>query len=700
MDSNITHIRGRITDALQIGIVIFLFPTLFFSLLRSKETGWQWLYLVHITFTILVILIFYNSKKLSILFKIHFYCSLGLLVSFLDAYKFGLSSTYYFCILSTVASTLILGKRVGYYYLAVSVLGVSIIGFLHCSYIIKPNINFNTYNYNITSWLAITFSLLYLLLMSVKAIGLSHEEFNKSINLLIQKTKEQEISQAALKLSEEQYRILVNNALMPVIVTKFNGEIVFVNSATEKLFGDSFNNLSNKSVLNFWIDLDAREDFIRALTEKGVCENKEVEFFNIKKEPLSLVLSANTIIYDGEPAILSVLKNITDLKISEILKQKNQQLLIEKERAEVSEQLTKELLKKLTRSKEELEQSESKYKQAQKIGHIGSWELDLINKQFWGSDEAKRIYGFDLDDNNLNFSIVTNRVINRTEADIALKVLLEEHKPYNIELEIKPFNGEENKILNSIAELVKDELGTPVKILGTIQDITARKKVEGEMIRLNKELRELANHLQTIREEERMDIAKEIHDELAQNLVALNINATYIKNGIKDQNSRMSEVIEEQITIANNLIKTSRSLFNSLHSTALNEVGFFGAIEWYAENQLKEYKIDVTVNSNVEDTILPEEISYPLFRVFQEIIANIKIHSKASSVIINLTMNNNILSLTISDNGIGFETSSIDINNSHGLLVVRERIYAMNGKIVITSGIKEGTTLKIDIPIN
>ena len=527
------------------------------------------------------------------------------------------------------------------------------------------------------------------------------------------------------------------------------------------------------------------------------------------------------------PAILSILQNITDQKTAEIIKKKNEQLVIEKERAEISERTTKELLEKLKKSKEEVETSELKYRQAQEIGHIGNWEYDIRNNVFWGSDEAKRIYGFSRNDQNFSFEQVTKRVINRSKADAAFDALLKNNKPYNIELEIQPLKSTEKKIIYSIAELIKDEHGVATKITGILQDITEkkyaeaalkeseeryrsivtnslmgiilrsntklifvneafcnmigyseeelmsmtllefmitfhpddrdivyqrhldliakkpvpnkyeirrihksgriiwvdsvtqnvsyggsdvqlgmyieiteRKKAEEEMHRLTIELRELANHLQTVREEERLLIANEIHDKLAQNLVALNMNANYIKTSIKDSNLKLKEVIDEQIDIANDLVKTSRTLFNSLHLAALDELGLFESIEWYAKDQLKEYRIDVLLESNVEGFLFTKELSYPLFRIAQEAISNIKLYSKATTVFISLSKENNVLSLLIKDDGVGFETSSRYAINNHGLLGIRERVYALNGKLNIESKLGEGTSIHIEVPLD
>ena len=824
METDLKQIKTKLIEALQIGYIIFVIPALAASLLRINQTGWHWTYLVQIALTIMAVLMYLFRSKCSLAVKTHLSCIFFILVCFQGAVRLSISGAIYYCALAILIGVLLFGKRTGVIYSIVSITGLIIIALLHYYKIITTEVDFNIYNFSFTAWLNSLIALAFFMIMSILSIGLFYEYFNRSIATLIQKSKEQEIIRAELAVSEERYRLLINNTLIPISVTNYNGDIIFMNQAAEKLFKISINDSSNNSIVQFWNKTDQRDEYINELKSFGCCKNKEVEFRTPTGEILTLILDANIILYDQKTAILSVAHDITDQKATDIIRKKNEQLTFEKERAEISELNTKELLKQLTISKEAIELSEKRYKQAQVVGKTGSWELDLRTNIFWGSDEAKRIYGFKPDETTFNFEEVTKCVIDRTINDKALKNLLQENKPYNIIFDINPYDGSERKTIHSIAELLKDELDNPIKITGVIHDITERKKIEEalkeseeryrtivenammgiiirnedkllfinkalckisgytedelshmdnnmllstihpndqkrmiqqqsdrlakkdnsqryemrrvtkdgkviwldvltnnikyganeaqlglflditerkqaeeELNRLNVELRELAKHLQTIREEERLAVAKEIHDELSQNLVAMNFNSVYLKNSIKEEDSKIKTVIEDQIAIASNLINKSRVIFNSLHPTILDEIGLLAAIDWYANNQLKDYKITVEIHSNAEDEIFPNDISFPLFRIFQEVIANVKLHSKAQKVTIDLFKENDTLSITIEDNGIGFDTKSIDVMNSHGLLGIRERVYAMNGHLLIKSTIGEGTIVNVTI---
>lgn len=237
------------------------------------------------------------------------------------------------------------------------------------------------------------------------------------------------------------------------------------------------------------------------------------------------------------------------------------------------------------------------------------------------------------------------------------------------------------------------------QVIAVLRDISDRLKNEQEMNRLNTELRILANHLSTIREEERSDIAKEIHDELAQNLVAMNLNASRLKNKIHDDS--VKEIIDEQIEISNSVLKTSKTLFNSLHPSILDELGLEAAIKWYAKTRFKstDIKFEFRTNAHIGNDNIPKAVNLGFFRIYQETITNILRHAKATTISIELIKSRDNLLMQIKDNGSGFDVGKVDTFQHHGLLVIRERVLSMRGEFTIDSAVGKGTTLEIKVPI-
>ena len=127
------------------------------------------------------------------------------------------------------------------------------------------------------------------------------------------------------------------------------------------------------------------------------------------------------------------------------------------------------------KAEDALKQNENRYKSAQRMGKVGNWEYDILTKKFWGSAEAKRIYGFDPESKNFTTDTVENCIPDRDRVHQALVDLIEKRQPYDLEFEIRPISGPDKKIINSIAEIVDYESGIPTKVAGVIQDITDRK---------------------------------------------------------------------------------------------------------------------------------------------------------------------------------------------------------------------------------
>lgn len=142
---------------------------------------------------------------------------------------------------------------------------------------------------------------------------------------------------------------------------------------------------------------------------------------------------------------------------------------------------------------QELRDSEERYKKAQNIGHVGSWEFDLLKNTFWGSDEAKRIYGFNLTDDVFNAKEVQSCVINRENADKALKDLIELDKPYNIEFEIYRYRTFDRRTIHSLAEVVRNGNHYPIKVYGTIHDITEQKLAQKKITQLSRAVEQSPN---------------------------------------------------------------------------------------------------------------------------------------------------------------------------------------------------------------
>ncbi|PKL24195.1 MAG: hypothetical protein CVV47_10620 [Spirochaetae bacterium HGW-Spirochaetae-3] len=144
---------------------------------------------------------------------------------------------------------------------------------------------------------------------------------------------------------------------------------------------------------------------------------------------------------------------------------------------------------------ERLRTSEERYLKAQRIGRVGNWEYDLRTDSFWGSDEAKRIYGFDPDEEGFSPDEVESRILERDRVHQALIDLIEHDAVYNLEFEIRPKGQERTRIIWSVAELHRSERGEPTLVTGVVQDITERALAQRNLIASETKYRKLIDVL-------------------------------------------------------------------------------------------------------------------------------------------------------------------------------------------------------------
>lgn len=141
-----------------------------------------------------------------------------------------------------------------------------------------------------------------------------------------------------------------------------------------------------------------------------------------------------------------------------------------------------------------LRTSEERYRKAQAVARVGSWEYHIVTDSFWGSEEGKRIYGFDPDTDDFSSEEVMKHVIERERVDRALIDLIEKDIPYDIEFEIVPRGSDEIRTIRSVAELERDEEGNPVTVTGILHDITLRKQAERALKKSEEKYRRLFNY--------------------------------------------------------------------------------------------------------------------------------------------------------------------------------------------------------------
>jgi two-component system sensor histidine kinase UhpB len=241
-----------------------------------------------------------------------------------------------------------------------------------------------------------------------------------------------------------------------------------------------------------------------------------------------------------------------------------------------------------------------------------------------------------------------------------------------------------------------DKQGRPVSMWAIIRDISIRQKAFAELKESQAQLRALASHIQNVREEEKISIAREIHDELGHLLTAVKLDLEEIGVSPATANN-IQEKLNPIISLVDSCIDTARKISFDLHPGILDHFGLIPALEW----MIDQFSIRTKIKCRFSlPKILPEfnkTESTVVFRIFQEIFTNITRHSKASKIDIILSQSVGNILFMITDNGIGFDTGTSMKNASLGLLSMKERALSIGAGFSIASEPGKGTTIKLQI---
>ena len=266
---------------------------------------------------------------------------------------------------------------------------------------------------------------------------------------------------------------------------------------------------------------------------------------------------------------------------------------------------------------------------------------------------------------------------------------------------------------------IKNSEGAPDGYVMVCRDFTERKKIELQLEQFNKELeeqvkiktaeinqsyqdiRQLASHLQDIREEERTGIAREIHDELGQQLTGLKMDLSWMtKRKIMQEDNELRQKATVVMSLLDTAIMTVRRIATELRPSILDDLGLVAAIEWQCQEFERRSGIRTEFTTTLEEFVHSSAIAIGLFRICQESMTNVARHAAAGRIRISLQEEiKEYILLKVEDDGKGFEVRTTGAKKTLGLLGMKERTLMMGGDFRIESEPGKGTTLFVTVPI-
>ncbi|MEC5164249.1 PAS domain S-box-containing protein [Janthinobacterium sp. CG_23.3] len=258
-------------------------------------------------------------------------------------------------------------------------------------------------------------------------------------------------------------------------------------------------------------------------------------------------------------------------------------------------------------------------------------------------------------------------------------------------------SGERFPLEGSIASQSED--GATVYTI-ILRDITERKQMHEQLERSFSQLRQLSATLQTIREEERKHIARELHDDLGQLLATLRLDLTLLQQHA-DPTPASARILSNMDGLIVTAITSLRRIAGNLRPRALDEGGLYFALQSLRQEFVQRHGINVELLADEAELTLDDVYSTAIYRIVQESLTNIARHAQARNVTVSLHRIDSELALAIQDDGRGIQESDMDKASSFGLLGMRERVWNLHGVINISAndGATRGTRIDVVLPL-
>lgn len=504
------------------------------------------------------------------------------------------------------------------------------------------------------------------------------KELNQKNEQLTREIENRRQIQNELVKSKDYFQSLLENGQDIITVLDQEGVIRYMSPSIERILAYKQNELVGSDFFRYIHDDDLKEIknlYVKMLNSPDGVESIEFRFKHQKGRWIYLE---------------SIIKQVQDSRDGPIL--------VFNSRDVTDRKYTMETLK----------EHRARLAEAQSIAKVGSWEWKLgEDPELVWSDEMCRIFGFTQESFDNSYEMYTNHLYpgDRERIENTIKEAIQNKKPYSFEHRIIRPDGELRNILCK-GRPVTNQQNELIKLIGTGQDITEQKKKEQKLREYSQQLRKLNEKIGRAREEERIRIAREIHDELGQMLTVLKMDVSMLSGQMKKKvsdeilkyfNSEAEKILDR----INTIIHSVQRITTDLRPEVLDDLGLKEAIEWQSKEFESHTGVPVNFSTNLNSTKFLNDVqSTTLFRILQETLTNVMRHANASRVDISLDRRNNNIYLTVKDNGIGITREQKEASTSFGMIGMRERTQFLGGDVDIKGEEGKGTTVTMWIPLD
>jgi len=450
------------------------------------------------------------------------------------------------------------------------------------------------------------------------------------------------------------------------------GEFLEANDSFTRLTGYTHKETLGRTPLemNLWKDPGRRVEVMAKLQKDSEVRDEEFVCMTKSGEVRIAQFSGTLIELDGRPCALVIVRDITARKQAE----------------------------------DALRASEERFRTLVRDFHVGVVLLGPDAKIQFANQVAQQWFGISLEEakgrNTSQLDLISVRE-DGTEIPFSMRPgprAIEAREPIQSEV-IGWRRKDSNEILwtlgNAVPQFGAD--GSVSAVINTFTNITERKQAE-------EALHQLSTRLLQLQDEERRRLGRELHDSLAQSVLAVNLNLAQATRSLTALDERSRHSLAEARRVLAEMSREIRTLSYLLHPPLLDELGLVSAVKEYAEGFSERSGIKLELDVQAGFGRLPQEAETALFRIVQESLANIQRHSGAQTAKIQLRGDSASVNLEVSDRGCGMDKKAIERGNGSGarlgvgILGMRERMTQLGGKLEIESS-SSGTTVRVSMPL-
>jgi signal transduction histidine kinase len=268
---------------------------------------------------------------------------------------------------------------------------------------------------------------------------------------------------------------------------------------------------------------------------------------------------------------------------------------------------------------------------------------------------------------------------------------------------VQLFSEEDRGLVAALSDLCAQALER-ARLYTEAQSLNARLEESvaartAELEESREQLRRLSARLEDVRELERARVAREVHDEIGQQLSGLKMDAFWLQAHLGADQPRLIEKAQAMSSLLNKTIAAVRQISTDLRPGLLDDFGLLAAVEWQVHDFQQRHATLARLQSSVDEVLLPPETATAVFRVFQDALSNVARHAEATEVTVRIDAGPGCVVLQVHDNGHGVNLPNIEQAGGLGLMSMRERMKRLGGEFSLESSPGHGTTARIKIPI-